>query len=199
MSEIRNREFRLYICFFAAFFLALPFLFQALSNFSFIYLLLCGFFFLLSILFCHDTKLHSSNLSMLCQLHASANKSPQLHLTCVLLYHLHVGETIYTALSRDDDDNDGATEEQQSRWNLGKVNRDEWKILRSMTFSYAVWKLTHLGGGHRKIVYRHSEMAYTVDSVRQRDIPWNSVSKRDMSSNSVQKPCKAYRDRRQRD
>ena len=31
--------------------------------------------------------------------------SPQLHLTCVLLYHIHVGETIYTALPREDDDN----------------------------------------------------------------------------------------------
>ena len=40
---------------------------------------------------------------------------------------------------------------------------------------------------------------YTVDSVRQRDIPWHSVSKRDMSSNGVQKPYMAYRDRRQRD
>ena len=74
--------------------------------------------------------------------------SPQLHLTCVLLYHIHVGETIYTALPRDDDDNDGATEEQQSRW---KVNREEWKI-----------------------VYRHSEMAYIHR--RQREAAWHTVT-----------------------
>ena len=30
-----------------------------------------------------------------------------------------------STLPRDDDDNDGATEEQQSRCNLGKFNRDE--------------------------------------------------------------------------
>ena len=77
--------------------------------------------------------------------------SPQLHLTCVLLYHIHVGETIYTALPREDDDNDGATEEQQSRWNLGKVNREEWKI-----------------------VYRHSEMAYIHR--RQREAAWHTVT-----------------------
>ena len=66
----------------------------------------------------------------------------------------------FAALPREDDDNDGATEEQQSRWNMGKVNRKNEKILRSTSFSYAVRKLTHLGGGHHKIVYRHSEMAY---------------------------------------
>ena len=40
-----------------------------------------------------------------------------------MLCQLHA-ETIYTALPREDDDKDGATEEQQSRWNLGKVNRE---------------------------------------------------------------------------
>ena len=108
-----------------------------------------------------------------CSVNCMQLPSPRLHLTCVLLYHIHVGETIYTALLRDDDDNDGATEEQQSRWNLGKVNREEWKILRSTTFSYAVRKLTHLGGGHRKIVQRHSEMAYI--NRRQREAAWNTV------------------------
>ena len=51
--------------------------------------------------------------------------SPQLHLPCVLLYPIHIGETIYTTLPREDDDYDGATEEQRSRWNFGKVNREE--------------------------------------------------------------------------
>ena len=42
----------------------------------------------------------------------------------------------------------------------GRSTGKNEKILRSTSFSYAVRKLTHLGGGHRKIVYRHSEMAY---------------------------------------
>ena len=138
---------------------------------SSLYLLLCGFFscFAFSFLKFSANKKSWISLSYNCLFaatlfcfpfsfamrpsftvvirHCSANcmqlPSPQLHLTCVLLYHIHVGETIYTTLPREDDDNDEATEEQQSRWNLGKVNREEWKILRSTTFSYAVRKLTH--------------------------------------------------------
>ena len=123
------------------------------SGISSLYLLLCGFFFLLCLFFSKPQANKKSGiyLSYNCFFAAtlfcfpfsfamrpsftvvirqcSANcmqlPSPQLHFTCVLLYHIHVGETIYTALPREDDDNDGATEEQQSRWNLGKVNREE--------------------------------------------------------------------------
>ena len=95
------------------------------SGISCLYLLLCGFFFLLSFsfpspqqirnwefrfyirfftassfwLFLLFFKFHSSNSSIFCQLQLP---SPQLHLTCMLFYHIHVGETIYTALPRDD-------------------------------------------------------------------------------------------------
>ena len=81
MSEIRNREF--YICFFAISFSCLSFSFpspQQIRNSS-LYLLLCGFFLLLFLLFCHETKFHISNSSMLCQLQLP---SPQLHLTTMM-------------------------------------------------------------------------------------------------------------------
>ena len=47
------------------------------SGISSLYLLLCGFFLLLFFLFCHETKFHSNNSSMFCQLQLP---SPQLHL-----------------------------------------------------------------------------------------------------------------------
>ena len=172
------------------------------SGISFLYLLLCGFFFscfafsfpnlrqirnreflfhisvsLRLPFFCFSfsfTMWPSFTVEIRqCSVDCMQLPSPQLHLTCVLLYQIHVGETIYTALPRDDDDNDRAAEEQQSRWNLGKVNEEEWKILRFTTFSYAARKLTYLGGGHRKIVYRHSEMAYI--NHRQREAAWHTV------------------------
>ena len=80
--------------------------------------------FLLSLLFCHETKFHTVVIRQ-CSANCMQLPSPQLNLPCVLLYPIHVGETIYTALPREDYDNDGATEEQHSRWNLGKVNREE--------------------------------------------------------------------------
>ena len=177
MSEIRNREFRLYICFFAAFFLLCLFISKPLANKkSWISLSYNCFF--AATLFCFPFSFAMRPSFTVVIRQCSANcmqlPSPQLHLTCVLLYHIHVGKTIYTALPREDDDNDGATEEQQSRWNLGKANREEWKILRSTTFSYAVRKLTHLGGGHRKIVYRHSQIAYIHR--RQREAAWHTVT-----------------------
>ena len=73
MSEIRNREFRLYICFFAAVFSCISFSFVMRPSFTVVIR------------------------------HFSAKCKPS------------------TAF----DDNGGATEEQRSRWNLGKVNREE--------------------------------------------------------------------------
>ena len=77
MSEIRNREFRLYICLFAAFFscFSLFFFKPSANKKSGIYLSYICFFLLLSLLFCHETKFHSSNSSMLCYLHAAAKPS----------------------------------------------------------------------------------------------------------------------------
>ena len=92
--------------------------------------------------------------------------------------------------------NKRATEQME----LGEVQQGRIQNTPIHVLFIPVRKLTHLGGEHHKIVYRHSEMAYIHR--RQRtvtDIPWHSVSKRDMSSNGVQKPYIAYRDRRQRD
>ena len=99
-QQIRNREFLLHIS------------------------VLCGFFCLLSLLFCYETKFHSSNSSMLCQLHTAAKPSTVIDVR-VILPHPCWRNNLYIAPPRDDDDNDAATEEQQSRWNLGKVNREE--------------------------------------------------------------------------
>ena len=100
LRQIRNREFLFHItCFFAASFYCFPFSFAMRLSFTVVI--------------------------RQCFINCMQLPSPQLHLTCVLLYHIHVGETIYTALPREYDDNDGATEEQQSRWNLEKVNREE--------------------------------------------------------------------------
>ena len=122
------------------------------SGISSLYLLLCGFFlalpffskpsankksgiflsyncFFAATLFCFPFSFAMRPSFTVVIRQCSANcmqlLSPQLHLTCVLLYHIHVGETIYTARPREYDDNDGATEEQQSRRNLEKVNREE--------------------------------------------------------------------------
>ena len=43
---------------------------------------------------------------------------------------------------------------------LGEGQQRRMKNTPIHDLSYAVRKLTHLGGGHRKIVYRHREMAY---------------------------------------
>ena len=173
----KNREFHLYICSFAAFFLLCLFFSKPSANKKSGISLSYNCFFAAT-LFCFPFSFAMRPSFTVVIRQCSANcmqlPSPQLHLTFVLLYHIHVGETIYAALPREYGDNDGATEEQQSRWNLGKVNREQWKIHRSMTFLYAVRKLTHLGGGHRKIVYRHSEMAYIHR--RQREAAWHTVT-----------------------
>ena len=106
-QQIRNREFRHYIYFFAAFLFGFSFFFNMRLSFT---VVICQ---------CLPT--------------AAAKPSTAFDVCYVLLYHIHVGATIFTALPRKDDDNDGA-EEQRGRWNLGKVNREEWKILWSITF-----------------------------------------------------------------
>ena len=82
LSEILRRAFRLYICFFATsfscFFFSSPSS-QQIRNRGF-RLYIC-FFILLFLLFCHETKFHSSNSSMLCQLQLP---SSQLHLTTMI-------------------------------------------------------------------------------------------------------------------
>ena len=124
-SAKKNREFRLYICFFAASFscfsFSLPSLHQIRNRDFFLYI--CFFaasFYFAFYFFSHETKFHSSNSSILCQLQLP---SPQLHLTRVLLYHIHVETTLYTALPGDDDDNDGATETEQMELGEGQQGR----------------------------------------------------------------------------
>ena len=126
--------------------------------------------------------------------------SPQLHFTCVLFHHIHVRETIYTALPRDVDDNDGATEANGAD---GTSGRSTWK---NEKYSYPRPFQTWFGNFHiwvadtAKLCTDTARLrTYTVDSLRRRDIPRNSVSKRDMSSNGVQKPYIEYRDCRQHD
>ena len=153
MHEIRNREFRLYICFFAASFSCFSFSFpspQQIRNREF-RLFICFF---VASLYCFSFSfaMRPSFTVVIRQCSDNTAARPS------------------TAF----DDNDLETEEQRSRWNLWKVNRKEWKILRSTTFSYAVRKLTHLGGGHHKLVYRHSEMAYIHH--RQREAAWHTVT-----------------------
>ena len=108
MSEIINREFRLYICFFVAFFLFCLFISKPSANKKLrIYLSYTCFF--AATLFCFPFSFAMRPSFTVVIRQCSAN--------CM--------QKQYTALPREDDDNDGATEEQRSRWNLGKVNKEE--------------------------------------------------------------------------
>ena len=164
MSEIRNREFRLLyllLCgfFFSCFAFSFPNLRQ-IRNREFLFHITCLFaasFFCFSFSFAMRPSF--TVVIRQCSVNCMQLPSPQLHLTCVLLYHIHVGESIkhYSETTKT------MMEQQKSNradgaW--GRSTGKNEKILRSTTFSYAVQKCTHLGGGHRKIVYRHSEMAY---------------------------------------
>ena len=171
MSEIRNREF--YICFFATSFSCFSFSFpspQQIRNAS-LYLLLCGFFLLLFLLFCHETKFHISNSSMLCQLQLP---SSQLHLTTMM-------------------------EKQKSNaadgtWGRSTGKNEKYSDPRPFHTRFANWHI-RVADTTKLCTDTARWCTYTIDSVGQRDIPWHSVNKRDMSSNGVG----PYRDRRQRD
>ena len=145
------------------------------SGISSLYLLLCGFFLLLFLLFCHETKFHSSNPSMLCQLQLP---SPQLHLTTMMEQQKSSGA-------------DGT-------WGRSTGKNEKYSDPRPFHTRFANWHIW-VADTTKLCTDTARWRTYTVDSVRQRDIPWHSVSKRDMSSNGVQKPYMAYRDRRQRD
>ena len=147
-QQIRNREFRLYICFFAASFYCFSFSFAMRP---------------------------SSNSSMLCQLQLP---SPQLHLTTMMEQQKSNGA-------------DGT-------WGRSTGKNEKYSDPRPFHTRFANWHIW-VADTTKLCTDIARWRTYTVDSVKQRDIPWHSVSKRDMSSNGVQKPYMAYRDRRQRD
>ena len=145
------------------------------SGISSLYLLLCGFYLLLFLLFCHETKFHSSNSSMLCQLQLP---SPQLHLTTMMEQQKSNGA-------------DGT-------WGSSTGKNEKYSDPRPFHTRFANWHIC-VADTTKLCTDTARWRTYTVDSVSQRDIPWHSVGKRDMSSNGVQKPYMAYRDRSQRD
>ena len=100
LRQMKNREFLFHItCFFAASFFCFPFSFAMRPSFTVVI--------------------------RQCSVNCMQLPSPQLHLTCVLLYHIHIGETIYTALYSETTTT--MMEQQKSNRADGTWGRSTWK------------------------------------------------------------------------
>ena len=137
MSEIRNREFRLYICFFAAFFLLCLFISKPSANKKSGISLSYNCFFAAT-LFCFPFSFAMRPSFTVVFRQCSANCMQKQSIQ-------HYPERTTTMMEQQKSHRaDGA-------WGRSTGKNEKYSDPR---------ELTHLGGGHRKIVYRHSEMAY---------------------------------------
>ena len=179
MSEIRNREFCLYICFFAAFFFLLCLFFSKPStnkkseNFSFLYLLLCGFFF-----FAFPSLLHSSNSSILCQLHAAELRIQALNCIWRACYCTtsmlekqsiqHYPETTTTMMEQQKSNRADGT------WGRSTGMNEKYSDPRPFHTRFGNWHIW-VADTAKMCTYTARWRTYTVDSVAYREIAWVSV------------------------